>query len=244
MLPKNWDLPEDIRKRFGKGLGRQRAMSAEGHLVLILHDLPTSESSERQSAAYWRAPDGRWSTSRRGTGRPALTALKNHVEEYWTRVLELEARYEAATTSTDFFDVLEEVVPLTRAAKNMLAALQGAREAVPDDTEIISLRDLASDVDREAEILYSDARNGLDFTSAKRAEEQARAGQAMAKASHRLNLLIGVFLPLTALGSMFGMNMKTGLETLPSWVFWTIFSVSLFAGLLLSIAVLRGRDRS
>lgn len=48
LLPANWQLPEEIRNRIGNRAGRQRAMSYDGHLLLVLHAPPASEETERQ----------------------------------------------------------------------------------------------------------------------------------------------------------------------------------------------------
>ena len=41
VLPYDWDVPEVFRKRLGEGAGRQRCMTADGHLLLVLHQPPT-----------------------------------------------------------------------------------------------------------------------------------------------------------------------------------------------------------
>jgi hypothetical protein len=65
--------------------------------------------------------------------------------------------------------------------------LQEARDGVGDDKDLISLRDRAYELEREAELLDGDAKNGLDFCVARRAEEQAESSARIEKASHRLN---------------------------------------------------------
>ena len=57
-LPDAWNVPEIFRSRVrGKG-GRQRAMSAEGHLLLVLHEPPRSGQPHRTARFFWRSPDG------------------------------------------------------------------------------------------------------------------------------------------------------------------------------------------
>lgn len=41
LLPSEWELPQAIRRRLGQQAGRQRCMSAENHLLLVLHEPPT-----------------------------------------------------------------------------------------------------------------------------------------------------------------------------------------------------------
>ena len=56
------------------------------------------------------------------------------------------------------------------------------------DHDLISVRDLAGNAERMAELLHADARNGLDFTVARAAEEESRRTYQMAVSAHRLNL--------------------------------------------------------
>lgn len=229
MLPPGWNLPTTIRARFGKQLGRQRAMFAEEHLLIILHRLPGPHSISREGVLFWRAPDGKWKSTGRGGGFALLSA---HMESYEDVIHEQEANYESAAVSSDYFAILEHLVPVERAARNQLSALQSARESVGEQ-EIISLRDRAAEISRACEILLADARNGLEYAMARQAEIQAATSEEMAQASHRLNLIAAVFFPLTALGSMLGMNMHTGLESQPAWAFWVIFVAGLLLGGLL-----------
>ena len=48
----------------------------------------------------------------------------------------------------------------------------------------------------------------------------------------KLNTVAAVFLPLTAVGGIFGMNLVSGLEA-SSWAFWAIFAGGLLVGLVL-----------
>jgi len=40
ILPTSWDIPQSIRRRLGNRVGRQRSMSADGHLLLVMHAPP------------------------------------------------------------------------------------------------------------------------------------------------------------------------------------------------------------
>jgi len=40
LIPRDWKLPDTLRSRFGDEGGRQRALFAEGHLLLVLHEVP------------------------------------------------------------------------------------------------------------------------------------------------------------------------------------------------------------
>src|SRR5438045_260505 len=64
VIPHNWEVPQVFRGRLGTHAGRQRVMSADGHLLLILHEVPgRKEATERGARLYWRKPDGTWQST-------------------------------------------------------------------------------------------------------------------------------------------------------------------------------------
>ena len=67
-------------------------------------------------------------------------------------------------------------------------------------------------------------------------EAQAATARQMAATAHRLNLLAALFLPLTALASVFGMNFNSGLEDSVA-LFWSVCGVGVAMGLALIIAL-------
>ncbi|CAN0367578.1 unnamed protein product, partial [Ectocarpus sp. 4 AP-2014] len=74
------------------------------------------------------------------------------------------------------------------------------------------LRDRAYAVTRRVELLQQDAQNTLDFVIAEQAEGQASSARHQAQAAHRLNLLAALFFPLATIASLFGMEVRHGLE--------------------------------
>lgn len=113
--------------------------------------------------------------------------------------------------------------------------MQKAREAMAEDERLIDLRDRAAGFKTAADLLLQDAGYGLNFTVARRSEEEADAAR-------RLNVLAAIFLPLTAATGLFSMTMKsgTGFEDLPS-SFWLVGGGGLVVGLIL--ARMLGRRR-
>jgi Mg2+ and Co2+ transporter CorA len=80
-------------------------------------------------------------------------------------------------------------------------------------------------------LLLADARNGLDFTVAQRAEVQSEKTYEMARSAHRLNVLAALFFPVTAISSVFGMNFASGLEKLSEpWLFWIVLMFGFMCG--------------
>lgn len=240
-LPNMWAVPDQIKRRFGqKGAGKQRAMCADGHLVLVLHKAPVDTGRERETVFFWRNSEGDWNNSGHGRG---IQYLEKHIEEYSAVEEKLSRAYDNASKSEDYFQILEDLTQIRRSAKNLYATMQAAREAVHDDTEIIDLRDTAEEIYRTLDLLYMDTQNGLDFSIARKGEEQAVFSQQAARAGHRLNILAAVFFPLTALSGFFGMNLTSGLEQSPPFAFWLVLFVGIMLGIFMCMWVVQGTRR-
>ena len=235
-IPIGWDLPVSIASRLGQSVGKQRAIIADEHLLLVLHALPQVGSSAREGVYFWRLPTGEWRAS---SGVVGLTALRGHVENYARAIAEWETRAASAGSARDYFEVLEAIAPLSRATSNLSATLQVARENFPDVHDLISLRDEAADAERSAELLQIDTKNALEFHIARQNEAQARFALDAARAAHRLNIIAAVTLPLTAITGVFGMTLRSGLEGSSPALFWAIFAGGAIFGGLLGVLVSR-----
>ena len=240
LLPVTWDLPQRFRDRLGEDVGRQRAMLHDGHLLLVLH-APPQVLDDREGRFFWRSPDGTWRASVAGSGVGALDA---HLAEYDDLLDAAEEAELAASTAEDYFELLQQLPPLQRAARNLHTVLQRAREAVDADRRIIGWRDEAYAVERRAELLLGEARYGLDFVSARHAEEQAHEAQEMARAGHRLNVLAALFLPAATIASFLGMNVPHGLEQEPApWTFLAMVLLGVVCGVGLKVMTDRPAER-
>jgi hypothetical protein len=227
VIPDGWAVPAKFRQRIGSSAGRQRAMIDSGHLLLVLHEIPGHDEAERRGRLFWRSPEGEW----RATGTPGkgLPALKAHLEKFREVIHDLDEKVDDAKNAADLYHVLRAMTPIARTARNTARALQEARAGI-DDRELITLRDLAGDLERSAELTVTDAQNALEYLETKAAEEQTVLAKKGADAQHRLNLIAALFFPVTALGSILGTNMHTGLEGHPPWVFWTVFVAAFATG--------------
>jgi Mg2+ and Co2+ transporter CorA len=236
VIPHNWEVPARFRERMGAAAGKQRAMLHEGHLLLVLHEVPIPGDVTRRSVVAWRSVEGAWKTS--GGQKGGILGVRALVESYAKAIAEVEDQVEKAQRAADYFGALRAVTPFARAARNLHKALQSAREGIPNDADIITLRDLAYEIERTAEIVQADAKAGLDFCVAERSEQQAETGEHIAVSGHKLNLIAALFFPITALGSIFGMNFLHGFETsYAPYLFWIILGFAFVCGFWLRAAL-------
>ncbi|MBZ5708001.1 CorA family divalent cation transporter [Nannocystis pusilla] len=238
-IPHQWQVPEVFRERMGHQAGRQRVMSHAGHVLLILHELPDPETPERRAAKmFWRNPEGTWQCS--AGGPPGISTLMAHVETFIEAANKLETRGDHARTADEWFALIQAAGPMLRTARNMHRALQEAREAAKTDRGLITTRDLAGDAERAFELIHAHAQEGLRYTSARQAEEQARGAQHMLEAAHRLNMIAAVFLPVTAVATLLGMNLRHGLESWPApQTFWITLALCFAFGLWIKASMPR-----
>ena len=234
--PSIWTLPSAITGRLGAGVGPQRALCEEGHLLLALHQPQVASHAHRAPAWFWRSPDGEWRASLgKATG---AAALHQFLASWEGKLAVLEQQEATAASAAAYHAVLEEAAPLLRAARGLLRALQQAREAIPADRDLISARDRAAAIERSAELIVQDARFGMDFTAARNAEMHAENSRRHAAAAHRLNLLAAFFLPVTAIAGIFGMELGT-LEKSGPGPLLVIVGIGLTIGAVLALWINR-----
>lgn len=239
-LPLTWRIPKSIRVRVGDTAGRQRVIEEEGHLLLVLHKAPEAGDTHRVGRFLWRSAEGAWSASDGGDG-PAV--LMKHVAEYAAVIAKYDQQEENASSAHEYFLVIEGLLPLIRSTAHLHQVLQEARKLLPDDRGLINARDQAYELERTVDLLYTSAKNGLDFEIAKRAEEEATASRAMARSAHRLNVLAGFFFPLATISSVMGMEMSN-LSSNEWSRMGLIVIAGLIVGLILAMFITRHRDQA
>lgn len=228
-IPKTWDLPDSIRKRLGETVGKQRLMNEDGHLLLLLHQVPRAEDDEvRTAVVVWRNPAGEWKSSPLAGG---IGGLEGHLASFRTAIHEVDTDVEAAKTARQYFEVMRRVNPLQRSTRHLSQVLQETRQALPDESRVISLRDQAVDLERGVDLVASDAKSGMDFTLAEAASSQAHAAAVANQEARRLNRLAAFFFPLATLVAVFGMSPPK--EVYQSDGFWLV----LLSGVLLGFLV-------
>lgn len=228
-LPLTWKIPKSLRARVGDTAGRQRVIFEEDHLLLVFHRAPETDDIHRVGRFLWRTADGAWSASDGGDG-PAV--LMKHVGEYAALIARFDQQEENANTAEEYFLVIGGLLPLIRSTAHMHQVLQEARKLTPDDRGLINARDKAYELERTVDLLYTSAKNGLDFEIAKRGEEEAIASRAMARSGHRLNVLAGFFFPLATISSVMGMDMSNLSPTE-----WSRMGVIVLAGLTVGVVL-------
>ncbi len=240
LLPPGWEVPAEFRRRLGDEAGRQRTMAADGHLLVVLHAPPTPDSPTRTGRFFWRDPNGKWMPSGASPSQPGVGDL---LSAYEKALDALQKSEDAATNARDYFDLLNKLNPMVRTSRNLHSTLQDAREAAPDDRQLLLWRDRAYAISRSAELLHADAKNALDFAVAQRAEEEAEHSRRLAAASHRLNVLVAMFFPIATLAAIFGMELRNGLELIDErqgpLPMLAILGVGAVLGLLLTAFITR-----
>jgi hypothetical protein len=244
LLPSDWDVPAKLRARLGTTAGRQRVLEGDGHLVLVLHAPPGADETGRRGRFFWRAPDGTWRAAPKAERAANIDAQLN---DYRAAIEQLERAEDEAQDARAYFELLDRLAPLTRAARNMYETLQQAREAIPNDRQLIVARDQAYELTRRADLLYADAKNALDFAVAWQAEQQAESSHRMAVATHRLNMLVAFFFPIATLSTIFGVEMNHGLrkwdELSGPLPFLAVMAIGLICGVLLTGFIARPAGR-
>lgn len=233
-LPPHFRIEDELREQLSSRPGHQRCLEGRGELLLVLHEVPRPRIPERQALYFWKTYEGRWSQE----SGPGLSGLSALLDRYAKAIDGHEDVIDEADTAAEIFSILRHSGPLARSSRNLVQALEQVLAIDADDREIRAFRDRAREIERAADLLNSDARVTLEFWQAERAEQQLRSSARLGKIAYRLNLLAGFFLPLVALGGLFGMNVELP-DFAKRW-FWLIFFGGLTVGGLLLWAV--GRD--
>jgi len=224
-LPPQFDCEPVLMDQISNRPGHQRCMVGDGELLLVAHEVPVVGRADREALFFWKRRDGKWIGP---DGKPGLLALEQLLDRYAEAIDSHAAVVDEADTASEIFGILRHAGPLTRASRNLVQSLTQILDVDQDDRQIRALRDRAVDIERAAELLYHDSKLTLEFWQAERAEQQSQAADKLNRIVFRLNLLAGFFLPLVALGGLFGMNVD-----LPAFVkplFWWIIIIGLITG--------------
>ncbi len=220
-LPGHFRVEEELREQLSGRSGHQRCLEGRGELLLVVHDVPKPRVPERKGIYFWKNREGRWHQE----SGPGLSALSDLLDRYTAAISAHEEVVDEADTAAEIFAILRHSGPLARSTRNLVQAIEQALLMEPDDREIRAFRDRAREIERAADLLNNDARVTLQFWQAERSEQQARSAARLGRIAYRLNLLAGFFLPLVALGGLFGMNIDRW-----SPLFWVVFLIGMMIG--------------
>jgi uncharacterized integral membrane protein len=237
-VPASWNVSQRLMDRLAGKVVKQRALAEGKELLLVLHEVPESGNHERESVLYFRDTEGNWHWLPEGKEKSpqgVFDRYEDHLE--WLGKLSDEA-----ASAEQYFVVYMKMLPIGIALRNAHFALQSAVDQIPCQADLLDLRDRAQVLEREAEILLNETKAGLEFLNAKKAEQQAELSLQMALQQQRLNWLVALFVPLTLIGSLLGMNLSHGLEGSPPVVFWSIATSGVLLGILLLVFINAGLD--
>ncbi|MEK6232265.1 MAG: CorA family divalent cation transporter [Luteolibacter sp.] len=235
ILPEHYELEREILEQLSDRPGHQRCVVGHDELLLVLHEVPKARVPEREALFFWRRMDGRWIQP----GGPGLDEVGGLLERYANVIDANEELLEKLESAQDLFRILRQAGPLARSLRNGVAALDQALVQEYEDKEVRNYRDRAQELERAAELLQVEARETMLFWQAEAAEEHKKSSDRLGNILFKLNLVTGFFLPLVALGGLFGMNVN-----LPDFVrglFWWIFLGGLMVGGMLLWYVARER---
>jgi hypothetical protein len=224
-LPSGFDLENELLDQLSNRPGHQRCVIGRYELLLVVHEVPKPGVPEREPLIFWRRSDETWLDYAGGKG---LKRLGDLLDRYAKVIDEKEESIEEADTAAEIFELVRASAPLSRSSRNLTLAIDHTLLQDEDNRELKSYRDRVRELERAAEQLNHDSRLTMEYWKAERGEEQQEAAEKLNKIAFRLNLLAGFFLPLVALGGLFGMNVK-----LPDFVhgwFWLIFCGGLVIG--------------
>ena len=224
-LPSGFELEDELSDQLSNRPGNQRCVIGRDELLLVVHDVPKPGVTEREPLIFWRRSDDLWVDYAGGKG---LKRLSDLLDRYSKAIDENVELIEEADTAAEVFALARAAGPLARASRNLAIAIEQTLVNDEDSRELKSFRDRSREIERAADQLNQDARLTLEYWKAERSEEQQASAEKLNKIAFRLNLLAGFFLPLVALGGMFGMNVKLP-EFVSGW-FWMIFFGGLTTG--------------
>lgn len=226
-LPTHFNIEPELREQLTTRPGVQRCVEGNEELLLIAHDVPRPGTPEKV-ILFWRRHDGRWVQP----DGPGISELEDLLARYMDAIDAQQEIVSRAAGAAAVFGVLRHAGPLARSLEELVRALEQALSFDPDDRPVRTCRDRALEIHRAADLLHGDARATLDFLRTEQGEAFVKSMERIGRTVNRLNVLIVVFLPMTALGVILGVN--AGVPLFVKIVLWALF----LAGMVITAAVL------
>lgn len=123
----HFEVPPSLAPHLSRSVGRQRVLSHEGTILIILHRPPIDDHWKREGVFLLKSAEGVWRC--RGERTP-----KGILESYRNAARIFDEKLEGAPSVSELFELLDSLVPLRRAARNVHAVLADAERISPGDT--------------------------------------------------------------------------------------------------------------
>lgn len=173
-----WELPEEKKTRLSHQPRLQRAIIADGHILMVLHKPPRPGKSTCEAVTFWRKPSGNWQCSE---GCAALAELEQLVNDYDTAIAQIEEEWERSVDPHTPLKPPSQIGRFWRASVSLRDALQEATNAISESEERLDFQGLCdrmNDIAWTSEILRTEAMNALRVYFTKQREVQANRSPA------------------------------------------------------------------
>jgi Mg2+ and Co2+ transporter CorA len=227
MNSSTFEVPPSLAHHVGRSVGRQRVITDDGAVLIVLHRPPIDDYWKREGVFLLKKPNTAWLTKGERSARILL-------DSYRTVACGFDEEFEDASTPSALFALLDRLVPIRRSARNVHAVLAEAGKHLREDTELAEWINFAYETERGLDLLYDDIRHTIDSHLARIEEEHMELAKQSVIATNRLNLLVALFLPLATIASVLGMNLSHGINKDDPRYFMAV----VVFGILLGIGVL------
>ena len=156
------------------------------------------------------------------------------VDGYNKQLEDYSEQLEQAHNSENYYSIIRGIFPFHRTARNFLLVLSEALQYMPDSETLDQADSRMLEIQRNSEYLMEEAKLGMEYTMAQRMEHQTELSNQLAKSGDSFNLLAAIFLPITAIAAIFGMNFDHGIANKPVY-FWVIIILGLILGVFTRI---------
>jgi Mg2+ and Co2+ transporter CorA len=224
-------VPPNLQALLAETIRRQRYLSEGDCFALILHQLPAPDSEERVPCLF--VSQSTPTTAPLEAVKGPYQGIKPLLADYDAELDTLEDALESTSDLQLLFDLQQRLIPTARSLRNAVRVLEGAHVAHRKHRGLTATLEYAHELGRDLDILEASLATKIDNQQSRILLQQAQATARLEEKNHRLNMILAMFLPLTALTSAFGMNLDSGLDT--TWVpyFWSVWLVGLSLGVVM-----------
>ncbi len=226
------EVPEFVREKLGATSKRQRFERFSDGWILVIHRVPElGDAHDRVSLVRYAQGDGPVEKF------PGDLSLEAAMEEYGERMAQFEEQLEDELMLDELFEFRRALFPLARALRNAARVIEEAHTHLGKKAPFRVANELSHELMRRLELLESDLAADIGIEQSEIARAQADASRKLERRSDFLNTLVGIFLPITAITSAFGMNFSSGFDGEAVINFWTVVLVGFGGSLAVALWV-------